>query len=119
MAPHPRAHIDPGLERVLYLLGTVHPRLGDGGGVGLEDGHAAVVELPEVLALEEVRLAVRVAEGGVDGVGDARPDGDVARVVELDVHHVLLEPPVHRVWNEMGFSDTDEVKFNLIDEHAN
>lgn len=59
--------------------------------VGLVDAHPQIVEPPVALALEEVRLAVSVLEGGVDVVADALPHRHVPRVVQLDVVRVLVE----------------------------
>lgn len=60
----------------------------------VRDAHAHVVESPVAEPLEEVRLAVAVLEGGVYVVTDALPHRHVARIVQLNLVRVLIEPPV-------------------------
>lgn len=55
------------------------------------NAHSKIVETPVAFALEEIRPAVAVLEGGIDIVADAAPHRHISGVVQLDMVGVFVE----------------------------
>lgn len=73
------------------------------------DVHATVIEPPELLSLEEVRLAVSVLESSVDVVWHTSPHAHVPWIIELDTAVELVIAPV--------LVATEEVCLPIVSPH--
>lgn len=65
--------------------------MGTGSWPFMFDDHLVIVEAPESLSLEEVRLVVLPLEGTVDVIAQATPHGHFAGIVQLHLLVVLVE----------------------------
>lgn len=64
--------------------------------------HAIIVKLPIAIVLEEVRLAVRVLEGGIDVIAHASPDGHVTRIVQFRHAGGIIDAPILFATGQIG-----------------
>lgn len=64
--------------------------------------HAIIVKLPIAIVLEEVRLAIRVLEGGIDVIADASPKGHVAWIVQFHFVGGIIDAPILLATGQIG-----------------
>lgn len=82
------------LVDIVDVARALHPHAGGELGASVCDFHTIIVELPVAQVLEEVGLAVCVLECCIDIVADARPNGHVARIIQLHRARIVIDAPV-------------------------